>query len=427
VLLAGNGTSGSGGDGGAAALAQLNAPSALAYGPDGSLYIGDGSAVRKVDPQGNIHSLASSLALSQVTSLYVDGGGTVYVGDSGLGQVLRVDLSGTATVMAGTGAGPGVNSPGLSGTATSLQLSQPTGLGVDALGALYIADAGNNVVYKLDATGYLRPAAGDGLTGASGLTATALTLHVWAPQSLAVGPAGDLYFSCQGSSDIYHVAPSGSADLFAGGLSGAGSSLDGAVAEGGPLNNPGSLVLDVAGTLYFVEGSGPRLRSVVAGRYTTVATLAAAGGGLALGPYGLAQALPSLHQVQLFGACGYSSWAAGVFPVCALSQLKVLQSGFGKPSPVPSPGGRRSWAPLLGPSPARVSGPLALVFPEVVKEGLVGVYDLSGQRIESIDIAGVTRLDLRAPSEPGIYLVWVRTTTDLGGTYERILKLAVLP
>jgi len=184
----------------------------------------------------------------------------------------------------------------------------------------------------------------------------------------------------------------------------------------------------MAGTLYFTEQGGARLRSVVGGRYAPVAAIPAAGAGLALGPYGLALALPSGHQVELFGACGYSPWAAAMFPVCALSQLKGLQSGgLGKSTPTPGPGGRRGWKPALGPSPARASAPLSLAFQETVAEGQVDIYDLGGRLIRTVEIHGAARLDMAAPASPGIYLVWIQAKTALGGSYEQTLKLAVLP
>ena len=50
--IAGTGTAGSGGDGGAAANAQLSAPRDVYLGPDGSLYVADvgNYRVRKIVP-----------------------------------------------------------------------------------------------------------------------------------------------------------------------------------------------------------------------------------------------------------------------------------------------------------------------------------------------------------------------------------------
>ena len=60
--VAGNGTPGSGGDGGPATSASLVAPAGLALDGAGNLYIADplGGRVRKVDTSGNISTVAGT-------------------------------------------------------------------------------------------------------------------------------------------------------------------------------------------------------------------------------------------------------------------------------------------------------------------------------------------------------------------------------
>jgi serine/threonine-protein kinase len=60
--IAGNGLSGSSGDGGLAPAAHLNNPAGLAFGPDGSLFIADegNNKIRKIDPLGVITNVAGT-------------------------------------------------------------------------------------------------------------------------------------------------------------------------------------------------------------------------------------------------------------------------------------------------------------------------------------------------------------------------------
>src|SRR5438093_6502178 len=60
--FAGTGVKGFSGDGGPAAEAQLNSPTGVARGPDGSLYICDtgNHRLRKVTPDGNITTVAGT-------------------------------------------------------------------------------------------------------------------------------------------------------------------------------------------------------------------------------------------------------------------------------------------------------------------------------------------------------------------------------
>lgn len=68
-VVAGDGTSGTAGNGGAAIGADLSNVSDLAFGPNGNLYIADGARVQVVDGAGTIHTVA--------------GGGTEVPGPSG--------------------------------------------------------------------------------------------------------------------------------------------------------------------------------------------------------------------------------------------------------------------------------------------------------------------------------------------------------
>ncbi|MGG3277219.1 hypothetical protein ABER88_23420, partial [Paenibacillus macerans] len=60
--VAGNGTAGSSGDGGAAWMAQLNYPYGVAVDSGGNLYIADtfNHRIRKVDASGNINTVAGN-------------------------------------------------------------------------------------------------------------------------------------------------------------------------------------------------------------------------------------------------------------------------------------------------------------------------------------------------------------------------------
>ena len=76
--------------------------------------------------------------------------GNLYIADRENNRVRRVDLVGTITTVAGTGT-RGYSGDG--GPATAAQLSRPSGLAVDALGNLYIADSGNHRIRQVALAG----------------------------------------------------------------------------------------------------------------------------------------------------------------------------------------------------------------------------------------------------------------------------------
>jgi uncharacterized protein (TIGR03437 family) len=102
-VFAGRGTSGFGGDSGPASLAWFNAPSGLAFGPDGTLYIADSGnqRVRAIGTDGNIRTIAGSgltgfagdgniadyAAFNNPTAIAVSPDGRIYVADSGNARV----------------------------------------------------------------------------------------------------------------------------------------------------------------------------------------------------------------------------------------------------------------------------------------------------------------------------------------------------
>ncbi len=70
TTLAGTGVAGFSGDGGPALQAQLNGPSAVTPGPDGSIYIADSgnNRVRRIGPDGNISTIAGSGPTSRIST-----------------------------------------------------------------------------------------------------------------------------------------------------------------------------------------------------------------------------------------------------------------------------------------------------------------------------------------------------------------------
>ncbi len=88
---------------------------------------------------------AASALLGQPSGLAVGLDGSVYVADSELRRVRRIDPSGTITTVAGTGAACSTAPCGDGGPATGAQLAAANGIAVDTHGALLIADGAAGV------------------------------------------------------------------------------------------------------------------------------------------------------------------------------------------------------------------------------------------------------------------------------------------
>src|SRR5262249_52082769 len=124
--LAGNGTPGSGGDGGIGPVAQLNRPAGLGG-----------------DSQNNL-----------------------YVADSGNNRIRVVSISSSVIGgFAGTG-NAGFGGDGDFGIAADL--NAPLGISVDAMDNVYIADTGNNRIRVMATNGMISTVFGNGSRGFSG-------------------------------------------------------------------------------------------------------------------------------------------------------------------------------------------------------------------------------------------------------------------
>jgi RHS repeat-associated protein len=229
--FAGDGTFGSGGDGGPALLAQLNGASGIAIGPDGSVYVSQGAVmnprVRRIGPDGIITLYAGGgtnqgnplpavgALLAGPQGLAVGPDGSLYIAEFIFDRIHRVGPDGIMRSIAGTGISGGYAGDG--GPATQAQLNNPFGVAVGADGTVYISDRDNNRIRWLRPDGIIDTLAGTGTavtTGDGGLAAQA---SVQQPFGLALGPDGSIYFGQQGTNfRVRRISPLGDKALATG-------------------------------------------------------------------------------------------------------------------------------------------------------------------------------------------------------------------
>ena len=277
--VAGTGTGGFSGDGGAAVAAQLWNPYGVALDGSGNLYITDwgNHRIRKVNSAGVISTVAgggSSLGdggaavaaqLSRPTGVALDGAGNLYIADTSNHSIRKVDSAGIISTVAGRSIGDG-------GAATAAQLFWPTGVALDGADNLYIADWRNQRIRKVDAAGIISTVAGDGTNGSRrGDGGAAVAAQLWNPYGVALDGAGNLYIANRGNHCIYKVDSAGVISTVAGDRR-PGSRGDGGAAVAAQLNGPSSVALDGSGNLYIADSDNHRIRKVdAAGVITTVA------------------------------------------------------------------------------------------------------------------------------------------------------------
>ncbi len=218
--VSGNGTGGYSGDNGTATSAKLNAPRGVAVDNGGNIFIADTNnhRIRRVDAvSGNITTVAgtgtygysgdngtaTSAMLHGPYGVAVDSGGNIFIADTGNNCIRRVDTAGIITTVAGTGT---ADFGGDNGTATSAKLYNPRGVTVDSGGNIFIDDAGNQRIRKVDAvSGNITTMAGNGTGGYSGDNVTATSARLYAPNGVAVDSAGNIFIADTGNQRIRKV------------------------------------------------------------------------------------------------------------------------------------------------------------------------------------------------------------------------------
>jgi sugar lactone lactonase YvrE len=262
---------------------------------------GTGAAARFSSPAG----LAASVA------------GNVYVADSGAGTVRKLALSGTQVTTIALADAPN--------PAVSDLFEKPSGIAIDNLGTIYIADTAGHVIYKFTdggnlytfatiagfsgSAGYQDAAGGAALFNAPrglALDSTRQNLYVAdtgnhrvrkialtdntvstvaaaedyfnSPTDIAVDQNDKIYVADSGN-DVVRVITSGSVETLAG-APGEGGARDGA-REAARFNQPSALALDASGILYVLDAASNTVRKITVANKAveTIAGQAGAAGG----------------------------------------------------------------------------------------------------------------------------------------------------
>lgn len=249
---------------------------------------------------------ATDIAFRRVQGLAVAPNGELYIADSGVHRILKVDRNGIARHVAGTFNVSGFSGDG--GQAKNALLNNPTRLTFGPDGSLYFCDTGNNRIRCIAPSGIITTIAGGGAPAdglGDGGTATSAALST--PMGVAMGRDGRLFIADSDHNRVRVVSPGGVIETAVGG----GELLaDGAAAVQSRLSWPYNVAVAPDGTLYvgavdirggiYALGGWELLRIDPRGRLDMLAggnsravmngtparEMNLGGGGLALGPRG---------------------------------------------------------------------------------------------------------------------------------------------
>jgi MYXO-CTERM domain-containing protein len=164
------------------------------------------------------------------------------------------------------------------GTGTEARFYAPEGVAVDPAGNVYVSDTGNHKIRKITPAGVVSTLAGAGVSGYA--DGTGETARFREPSGIAADATGNVYVADWGNHAIRKITPAGVVTTFAG----SGGVLGNADGTGSAarFQLPSGVAVDAAGNVYVADTLNHTIRKITsAGVVTTLAGLAEAKGSAA--------------------------------------------------------------------------------------------------------------------------------------------------
>ncbi len=279
TTVAGNGLYTYSGDGGVAINAAIGRPKDVDFDASGNMYITDEhyGVIRKVDGVTGIittiagngikgysgdNGLAINAELNYPAASAIDPAGNIYISDAINYRIRKVDAkTRIITTIAGTGVW---GFSGDSGLAINAQLSVPGGIVLNAAGTiLYIADGTNSRIRKVDlTTGIISTIAGTKTYGYNGDGIPAVTANLYFPNAITLDSSGNIFFTDNGNYRIRRIdASTGIISTICGsGIK--GYSGDEGLATNATIDQSDGICLNKNGDIFFSQSVNNVIREI---------------------------------------------------------------------------------------------------------------------------------------------------------------------
>lgn len=264
TTLAGNGSVGA--INGAGNQASFYYPTGIALDPSGNAYVTDlgGNNVREISgandvltlagtgANGSANGAAATATFSSPTGVVMDASRNLYIVDASNNKIRLITANGTVSTFAGGGTGALTD-----GTGTAASFFYPYGIAIDAAGNLYVADEKNNAVRKITAAGVVTTLAGSGSVGSADGTGAAATFS--SPTGVAVDSIGNVYVADVGNNEIRKVTPSGVVTTVAGSTK---SGFADGIGSAAIFEYPYGIAIDPQGNIYVSDQGNEKIRKI---------------------------------------------------------------------------------------------------------------------------------------------------------------------
>ncbi|PWU19678.1 MAG: hypothetical protein C5B50_06100 [Verrucomicrobia bacterium] len=195
------------------------------------------------------------------TGVAVDTLGNLYIADNGNSTIRKITPSGVASTLAGLAGNVGSSDGG----GSVARFNQPFSVAVDVSGNVYVADTFNDTIRKITPAGVVSTLAGQ--AGHSGSADGTSNARFFSPSAVAVDTAGNVYVADYGNDTIRKITPGGSVSTLAG-LALTPGSADG-TGSNARFNNPAGVAVDTAGNVYVSDYGNFTIRKITSGGVVT--------------------------------------------------------------------------------------------------------------------------------------------------------------
>jgi len=231
------------------------------------VYLADAGnhTLRRVAPDGTATTLAGSAGnsgsadgkggqarFSWPADVALDREGNLYVADRGNHAIRKVTPAGAVTTLAGAAGKSGR----ANGAGSAARFNNPSGVAIDAVGNVYVADTGNQTIRKIMPGGEVTTLAGcAGMRG--GTDGIGYLARFNGPSAVVVDAAGNVYVADRDNHMIRRVSPDGTVTTL-GGQPNRMSAADG-IGGAARFAQPSGIALDDAGVLYVADACNNRI------------------------------------------------------------------------------------------------------------------------------------------------------------------------
>ena len=270
--------------------AAFRSPNGLTLDGGGNIFVADtgNNVIREISPVGTnwvASTIAGSLMFGSTdgtntaalfnspVGIARNAAGNLFVADTGNADIREMTPSGTNWIVR-TFAGFPQKFGTVDGTGTNAHFYSPYSVAVDGGGNVFVVDFVENVIRKITPAGVVKTVAGtsvDDSKGAQNGTGRAARFNM--PSATAVDSAGNVYVADEYNFLIRQITPAGVVTTMAGSLTNPGSA-DGAGSDAN-FNYSSGIAVDSLGNVFVTDAATSIIRKITpAGVVTTIAGLA---------------------------------------------------------------------------------------------------------------------------------------------------------